>query len=135
MIFVNTSLDTALERNQKRDRSVPESIVIKSWKDVQSNIGKFSQYFRRNFVVVDNNDSEEDVMGPVFKQVMSLAKRKVQNPAGKAWIAGELEMKKNAAGSGKTGTGRGGGRRQRIDPEKLAKIKKGGFSRFARRTG
>ena len=137
MIFVNTSLDTALERNQKRDRSVKESIVIKSWKDVQSNIGKFSQYFRRNFVVVDNNDSEEDVMGPVFKQVMSLAKRKVQNPAGKAWIAGELEMKKDAAGSGKTGTGGrfGPGRRQRIDPEKLAKIKKGGFSRFARRTG
>ena len=66
---------------------------------------------------------------------MSLAKRKVQNPAGKAWIAGELEMRKDAAGSGRTGTGRGGGRRQRIDPEKLAKIKKGGFARFARRTG
>ena len=30
MIFVNTSLDTALERNAKRDRKVPESLVIKS---------------------------------------------------------------------------------------------------------
>jgi len=137
MIFVNTSLDTALERNAKRDRKLRDSMVISLWNDVQKNIGKFSQYFRRNFVVVDNNDSEEDVMGPVFKQVMSLAKRKVQNPAGKAWIAGELEMKRNAAGSGKTGTGGrfGPGRRQRIDPEKLAKIKKGGFARFARRTG
>ena len=73
MIFVNTSLDTALERNAKRDRKVPESLVIKSWNDVQKNIGKFSQYFRRNFIVVDNNDSEEDIMGPVFKQVRSLA--------------------------------------------------------------
>ena len=62
MIFVNTSLDTALERNAKRDRKVPESMVIKSWNDVQKNIGKFSQYFRRNFIVVDNNDSEEDIM-------------------------------------------------------------------------
>mgnify|MGYP003121306223 FL=1 len=51
MIFVNTSLDTALERNAKRDRKVPESLVIKSWNDVQKNIGKFSQYFRRNFIV------------------------------------------------------------------------------------
>ena len=94
MIFVNTSLDTALKRNAKRDRKVPESLVIKSWNDVQKNIGKFSQYFRRNFIVVDNNDSEEDVMGPVFKQVMSLAKGKVQNPTGLKWIANELAMKR-----------------------------------------
>ena len=48
MIFVNTSLDTALQRNAERARSVPESIVVKSWNDVQSNIGKFSQHFREN---------------------------------------------------------------------------------------
>ena len=94
MIFVNTSLDTALERNAKRDRKVPESLVIKSWNDVQKNIGKFSQYFRRNFIVVDNNDSEEDVMGPVFKQVRSLAMAKVQNPTGLKWIANELAMRR-----------------------------------------
>ena len=61
MIFVNTSLDVALQRNAERPRSVPESIVTKSWKDVQSNIGKFSQYFKGNFVVVDNNNAGEDV--------------------------------------------------------------------------
>ena len=94
MIFVNTSLDTALKRNAKRPRSVPRSIVTKSWNDVQKNMGKFSQYFRQNFMVVDNNDSEEDVMGPVFKQVMSLAKKKVQNKTGQQWIAMELQKKK-----------------------------------------
>ena len=94
MIFVNTSLDTALERNAKRDRKLRDSMVIKSWNEVQSNLGKFSQYFRRNFIVVDNNDSKEDVMGPVFKQVMSLAKTKVQNPTGLKWIANELAMKR-----------------------------------------
>ena len=94
MIFVNTSLDTALERNKNRPRSVPESVVIKSWKEVQANIGKFSQFFKRNFVVVDNNDTEEDVMGPVYKQVMSLAKAKVTNHLGKKWIANELAKKK-----------------------------------------
>ena len=94
MIFVNTSLETALERNAKRERTVPRSIATKSWKTVQSNMGKFSQYFRQNFVVVDNNDSEEDVMGPVYKQVMSLAKKKVQNRTGLNWIQGELDKKK-----------------------------------------
>ena len=94
MIFVNTSLETALERNAKRDRTVPRSIATKSWKTVQSNMGKFSQYFRQNFIVVDNNDSKEDVMGPVFKQVMSLAKKKVQNKTGLNWIQGELDKRK-----------------------------------------
>ena len=94
MIFVNTSLDTALERNSKRARSVPESLVVKSWNDVQQNIGKFSQLFRRNFIVVDNNNADEEVFGKVFKQVMHLAKGKVQNSLGRQWIANELEKKR-----------------------------------------
>ena len=94
MIFVNTSLETALQRNAKRDRTVPRSVATKSWKTVQNNMGKFSQYFRQNFIVVDNNDSDEDVMGPVYKQVMSLAKKKVQNRTGLNWIQGELDKRK-----------------------------------------
>ena len=94
MIFVNTSLDTALERNATRDRKLPDSIVTQSWNDVQKNLGKFSQYFRRNFIVVDNNDAKEDVFGQVYKRVMSLAKAKVQNPMGKKWIANAIAMKR-----------------------------------------
>jgi len=92
MIFVNTSLDVALERNAQRDRSVPEPIAVKSWKDVQSNIGKFSQYFRANFVVVDNNNATEDVFVQVFKQIKGLLKKKVRNPAAHQWIS--MEMKR-----------------------------------------
>ena len=94
MIFVNTSLDTALQRNADRARSVQTSIVTNSWNAVQSNIGKFSQFFRRNFIVVDNNDAGEDVFAKVYKQVMHLAKGKVQNPTGKQWIANQLELKR-----------------------------------------
>ena len=92
MIFVNTSLDVALERNAQRDRSVPEPIAVKSWKDVQSNIGKFSQYFRANFVVVDNNNATEDVLVQVFKQIKGLLKKKVRNPAAQQWVS--MEMKR-----------------------------------------
>ena len=94
MIFVNTSLDTALAQNAKRPRKLPDSMVTQLWNDVQKNIGKFSQLFRRNFIVVDNNMAGEDVFAQVYKQVMSLAKAKVQNPAGKAWIASQLAMKR-----------------------------------------
>ena len=97
MIFVNTSLDVALERNQKRDRTVPESVAIKSWNNVQRNIGKFSQYFRQNFVVVDNNDAKENdgmIFNSVFKQIKYLANKKVANPIAKMWIKSEMDKKR-----------------------------------------
>ena len=96
MIFVNTSLDVALQRNEQRPRSVPTSIVTNSWKAVQSNIGKFSNFFKNGFIIVDNNDKDEDMMKIVIKRVRSLATRKVQNNRGKAWIAQQLQMKKRA---------------------------------------
>ena len=96
MIFVNTSLDVALQRNEQRPRSVPTSIVTNSWKAVQSNIGKFSNFFKNGFIIVDNNDNDEDMMKIVIKRVRSLATRKVQNGRGKAWISQQLQMKKRA---------------------------------------
>ena len=94
MIFVNTSLDVALARNEARPRKLPEKLVVSSWNNVQKNIGKFSQLFQRGFIIVDNNDPDEDVMLGVFKRVKKLAKKKVTNGIAKAWIAKELEMKK-----------------------------------------
>jgi shikimate kinase len=94
MIFVNTSLDVALERNAKRSRSVPESIAVRSWKDVQSNIGKFSQHFRQNFVVVDNNDADAkdpQVFKDVFKQIRGLLKKKVKSPIAKEWVMNQMK--------------------------------------------
>ena len=93
MIFVNTSLDVALQRNAARPRSVPESIVTKSWNDVQSNIGKFSQYFRQNYVVVHNNNATEDVFVKVFKQVKGLLKKKVRNPAAQQWVMQQMKAR------------------------------------------
>jgi cytidylate kinase len=94
MIYVNTSLDVALARNAERERKVHASIATKSWKDVQSNLGKFSQHFRGNLIVVDNNDVLEDdgtVFNNVLRQVRALLKKKVRNPAANQWI--EMEMK------------------------------------------
>ena len=92
MVFVNTSLDVALQRNAERARSVPEPIVVKAWKDVQANIGKFSNMFRAGFIVVDNNDAGEDVFKEVSKRVRSLLRRKVTNTRARNWVS--MEMKR-----------------------------------------
>ena len=94
MIFVNTSLDVALERNEKRPRKLPEPLVVKSWNNVQKNIGKFQNLFRDKFIIVDNNDPNEPPHIEVFKRVKQLANKKVTNGIAKRWIANELEMKK-----------------------------------------
>ena len=93
MIFVNTSLDVALARNAERPRSLPEPIVVKSWKDVQSNIGTFSNAFRQGFIVIDNNDASEDLLAKYWKRVQGLLRKKVTNTRAKHWIATELAKK------------------------------------------
>ena len=94
MIFVNTSLDVALERNKKRARQVPEKIVINSWNAVQKNIGKFQRFFgNKNFIVVDNNDAGEDILGKAYKEVRRMLRKKVDNHIAKAWMANQLRLK------------------------------------------
>ena len=95
MIFVNTSLDTAQERNQMRKRTLPEKQVAQMWNEVQRNIGKFQSLFgSKDFIIVDNNDAGEDVFAKVWKRISKLVKSKVTNPTAKRWISQELAKKK-----------------------------------------
>ena len=93
MIFVNTSLDVALQRNAERARKLAEPLVVQSWNDVQKNIGKFNNYFKGNFIIIDNNDAKEDVFTQVFKRVKSLANKRIQNKRAQQWIDNELKMR------------------------------------------
>ncbi len=94
MIFVNTSLEVALERNRNRPRQVPEKIVIDSWNQVQQNIGKFQRFFgNKNFVIVDNNEVSDDVFDMVGKEVRRMLRKKVDNYIAKNWIDNQLKMK------------------------------------------
>jgi cytidylate kinase len=92
MIFVNTSLDVALERNLKRERTVPEDITIRSWRAVQNNIGKFNNLFKNGMIIVDNNKADEDIILSVFRRVKTLLKNKVTNRRAHQWM--DMEMKR-----------------------------------------
>ena len=94
MIFVNTSLETAQERNLQRKRTLASDEVTRMWNAVQQNIGKFQRLFGgKNFIVVDNNDAGEDIFEKVWKRCMLLIRKKVTNRIAKAWIAKELAKK------------------------------------------
>jgi len=97
MIFVNTSLDVALENNQKRARTLKDSIVKDSWNAVQKNMGKFQNYFGgRNFIIVDNNEVDKDgrLFDACFKRVKGLLSNKVTNPQAKRWIDREIQKRR-----------------------------------------
>ena len=94
MIFVNTSLETAQIRNKERRRTLPEKAVAEMWNLVQKNIGGFQQLFgSRNFIIVDNNNADEDVFAKVFKRIRGIVVNKPTKPQAKQWIANELKKK------------------------------------------
>jgi cytidylate kinase len=94
MVFVNTSLEVALERNAKRERVVPEYITKNSWQSVQNNIGRFQNLFGlTNFVVVDNSKSEQELVTLTMNKVNAVVRRFLTTPIksyiAKRWMAKE----------------------------------------------
>ena len=99
MIFVNTSLEVALERNKNRPRTIPEYIVKNSWNQVQRNIGTFQRIFSPNrMLIVDNNRSEKELvtitLNTASRYIRSQLRASPQNLTAKQWIAKEIEAKK-----------------------------------------
>lgn len=96
MIFVNTDLDTALNRNRMRARSLPDKEVEKYWKDVQRNVGKFQQMFgKKNFLVVDNSEGKDYQKETLksYKDVQKFLKDPLTKKAQK-WVNAERKKKK-----------------------------------------
>ena len=98
MIFVNTSLEVALERNKNRPRTIPEYVVTNSWNQVQRNIGQFQRIFSPNrMLIVDNNKSEKELvtltLNTASRYIRSQLRASPQNLTAKQWIANELKAK------------------------------------------
>ena len=89
MIFVNTDLETALERNRNRPRQLPDAEVEKMWKGVQKNIGRFQNTFKTNFYVVDNSDGADFARDSkrVYKDIKTWSAKPPKNSIGKDWIS------------------------------------------------
>jgi thymidylate kinase len=91
MLFVNTSLDVAQQRNMMRARKLDKNEVEIMWKAVQQNMGKFQQYFgRQNFILVDNNSPSQDVLNDLYVQMVKIVKEPVTHRAALAWMKDQL---------------------------------------------
>ena len=88
MVFVNTSLAVAQERNSARARKLPVDMVTQMWDEVQANIGKFQRLFKsKRFEIVDNSTyGDSKPIDLVSKEIRKFMKQPVSNPIGKKWL-------------------------------------------------
>lgn len=93
MVFVNTSLEVALARNRKRDRTLSDELVTEIWKDCQNNLGKFQSLFAGNMVIVDNTEYKP-IDSAVQKAIDGFIRKPIYNQLGKKWIQTARALKK-----------------------------------------
>ena len=102
MVFVNTSLETALDRNRARERSIPDKIVQDNHAQVRKVMGKFQNAFgRANFFIVDNDgdlkDAEKNTT-KIFPRLRGFIKSFPDNKMAQAWkTALTMKPMKNVA--------------------------------------
>ena len=101
MLFVNTSLEVAQERNLSRvGRTIKPEELEKMWRAVQDNMMKFQQLFgAEKFQVIDNNGGLEDPdraenFEVVAKNVDAFVNRPPRSKYAKAWIE-DQQRKRN----------------------------------------
>lgn len=96
MVFVNTNIDVAQDRNKLRPRQLPDEMVIKMWHSVQDNLMKFQQLFgNQNFYIVDNSGGLEDPnrkenFEAVEKAIRRFVNTPPRKPQAKSWLADQL---------------------------------------------
>jgi|TARA_B110000459_G_scaffold203344_1_gene259478 predicted kinase len=95
MVFVNTSKEVALERNNDRPRKLPEMMVSKMWSEVQENIGSFQRLFKaKRFEIVDNSKyGDTTPIDLVGKEIRKFMAQPISNPIGKRWMKSQKKGK------------------------------------------
>lgn len=87
VLFVNTDVEVASERNSKRDRVVDDSFLRSAHKDVVSNLGYYFNLVDGKIVVLDNTDISDH---RPFDHAVGYVRRFLQErvpdtPAVRAW--------------------------------------------------
>lgn len=106
MILVNTDKETALKRNDARPRRLDPEEVGKMWDEVQSNLGRYQQAFKKRFIIVDNSEGKDYNKETIraYRIMSKFAKAEPMNPIAKDWIATQKEEVVVKSSMGKTFT-------------------------------
>ena len=98
MIYVNTSLEVAQQRNKERERSIKPAEVEKMWNDVQQNLMQFQQIFGAGrFHIIDNSGGLEDLdrqknFDKVYVETQRFLNTPPKNRKALAWIQKQKEQ-------------------------------------------
>jgi predicted kinase len=97
LLFVNTSLEIAKERNKERPRQLPDEMIEKMWNQVHQNQMKFQQTFGADkFFIIDNSEGLDDPsraenFNNVYKQLMNFINKPPSHRKALSWIASERD--------------------------------------------
>jgi len=104
MVFVMTSLETALKRNtmraEKGERELPPKIVKQSWNETRKNLGGLKALFGSNFKQVDNDkhlspkDAKHAFSNLVKGYANKWANSPIKNPIGQKWVKDQMKLQK-----------------------------------------
>ena len=98
MIYVNTSLEVAQQRNKQRERSLTPAAVEEMWNYVQQNLMQFQQMFGAGrFHIIDNSGGLEDLdrqknFDKVYVETQRFLNTPPKNRKALAWIQKQKEQ-------------------------------------------
>ena len=103
MVFVNTSLETSLNRvvyraqssGKDAGRDIDPAFVQDAWEKTQKGLGALQAMFGGQFFIVDNNRGEPKI-DYVAKTMNRWLAQKPNKPAAREWMQQQLELKKQA---------------------------------------
>ena len=74
MIFVNTPLETSIERDKNRTRTLGPKLVTQTWKAVQANRNNLKRMFGKQFIEIENASTTtiEDLTAQCNKALQKL---------------------------------------------------------------
>ena len=99
MIFVNTDLQTAIDRDAQRARTIGAKEVTNYWNEVQRNVGAFQTFFgKKDMLIVDNSNGKDYQKETLraYKDVRKFLYKPPENAKAKLWIRKEREAKKRS---------------------------------------
>ena len=98
MIFVNTSLEFAQQRNEARPRKLAPAIVQQEWEKVQKNMKTMMTLFGKDFMTITNDDTLqalESKTNRLYGKMMTWVSSFPGNKVATAWKEAQLNLKKN----------------------------------------
>ncbi len=91
LLHARDVLKADLERNASRDRALPPSIVLRTWRDVNKNIETYKGAFDNNFILIDNDPEARLEYDPEYAKETFF---KTVKGSGKQYSPEELVKKK-----------------------------------------